>query len=151
VQPVSHAGLLRWESFAAWVGCTVITLVMVLSSVVAIIRGDPIAVQGETSFDMEPGYVEILLNGLATPVVCGLLLAVGALWWLRLPEEFDEPEDEPVRGPRHWRPAPAQDANVDDIVLDGVEVVEPVERLHPRSDADDGSTPSGYDDYFRRL
>jgi hypothetical protein len=56
-----------------------------------------------------------------------------------------------VREPHRWRPAPAQDANIDDLTLDGVELIEPVERLQPRGGSDDGSTASGYDDYFRRF
>ena len=47
--------------------------------------------------------------GSAVPVLCLLLLSVSALWWLRLPVEFDAPEDEAeeaVREPRRWRPAP---------------------------------------------
>jgi hypothetical protein len=91
------------------------------------------------------------------------------LWWLRLPAEFDDEDGEDrldEAGPaaaegdsaprprprRSWRPAPAPDANLDDIVLDGVEQIEPVERLHPReTGGGDGSTSSGYDDYFRRF
>ena len=56
-----------------------------------------------------------------------------------------------MREPRRWRPSPAPDANVDDLTLDGVELIEPVERLHPRDGVGDGSTGSGYDDYFRRF
>ena len=43
-----------------------------------------------------------------------------------------------MREPRRWRPAPAQDANVDDLTLDGVELIEPVERLQPREGATTG-------------
>jgi hypothetical protein len=36
-------------------------------------------------------------------------------------------------------------------VLEGVEYIEPVERLKPRVVHGDGSTSSGYDDYFKRF
>jgi hypothetical protein len=154
-QPVSHASLLRWEGFAIWSAVLLLTLSFVSSTAVGLIRGDPNAPQddGTITFDPGPGTTEVLLVGLAQPVVCLLLLGVVAIWWLRLPEEFDEPEDEPVREPHRWRPAPAQDANIDDLTLDGVELIEPVERLQPRdgSSSGDGSTASGYDDYFRRF
>jgi hypothetical protein len=150
-QPVSHASLLRWEVLSLWVVALLLDVALVLASVVGLVRGDPNAPdEGTITFDSGPSATEQLVGGLATPVVCLLVLGVSAIWWLRLPEDFDEPEDEPVRAPRRWRPAPAQDANVDDITLDGVELIEPVERLHPRDDAD-GSTTSGYDDYFRRF
>lgn len=150
--PVSHAAVLRWEAFSVWVAVALLNLLLVLSSVVGLVKGDPNAPEdGTITFDGGPSATEQVLSGLATPIVCLLLLAVAALWWLRLPEEFDEPEDEPVREPRRWRPAPAQDANVDDLTLEGVELIEPVERLHPRDGGGDGSTASGYDDYFRRF
>lgn len=154
-QPVSHAGLLRWETFAVWVAAVLLNLVFVVSSAVGLVRGDPNAPSADSetvTYDPGPSTTEQLLNGLAMPVVCLLLLALVAIWWLRLPAEFDEPDDEqPVREPRRWRPAPAQDANIDDLTLDGVELIEPVERLHPRTSSGDGSTASGYDDYFRRF
>jgi hypothetical protein len=102
------------------------------------------------------------------PVTALLLLAVAALWWLQLPAEFDEEVDPAVaaaraeadgdttssrprpRARRSWRPAPAQDANVDDIALEGVELIEPVERLRPR-EGGSGATSSGYEDYLRRF
>lgn len=151
-QPVSHASLLRWEVLCVWVGAVLLNTVFVLASVVGLVKGDPNAPEdGAISFDTGPSATEQVLSGLATPLVCLLLLAVSAVWWLRLPAEFDEPEDEPERQPRRWRPVPAQDANIDDLTLEGVELIEPVERLHPRSAGGDGSTASGYDDYFRRF
>jgi hypothetical protein len=152
-RPVSHASLLRWEVLAIWVLAVLLNMGLVLSAVVAVVRGDPNAPgQGVVTFDGGPGFTELLLSGVTLPVLCLVLLAVAALWWLRLPVEFDEPADEPVREPRRWRPAPAQDANTDDLTLEGVELIEPVERLHPRVRGDaDGSTASGYDDYFRRF
>ncbi len=72
--------------------------VFVLASVVGLVKGDPNAPEdGAISFDTGPSATEQVLSGLATPLVCLLLLAVSAVWWLRLPAEFDEPEDEPER------------------------------------------------------
>jgi hypothetical protein len=152
VRPVSHAALVRWEVLSIWVVAVLLNTAFVLASVVGLAKGDPNAPEGDTiSFNTGPSATEQVLSGVATPLVCLLLLTVSALWWLRLPAEFDEPEDEPGREPRRWRPAPAQDANIDDLALEGVELIEPVERLHPRSAGGDGSTASGYDDYFRRF
>ncbi|GAA2168782.1 hypothetical protein [Pedococcus bigeumensis] len=155
-QPVSHASVLRWEVFGLWSVVALGSLAMVLSVVVALFRGDPNAPPDDGSIRIEtgPGITEVLAAGATLPVLCLLLLAVSALWWLRLPVDFEAPEEEPetaVRRPRRWRAAPAQDANVDDLTLDGVELIEPVERLHPRERDGDGSTASGYDDYFRRF
>jgi hypothetical protein len=151
-QPVSHASLLRWEAFAVWLAILVLNVCFVLSTTVALFRGDPSQAEaGSITFNSGPSTTETLLVGLAQPLVCLLLLGLAAIWWLRLPGEFEEPEDEPVREPHRWRPAPAQDANIDDLTLDGVELIEPVERLTPRPGSGDGSSPSGYDDYFRRF
>lgn len=181
-QPVGHAALLRWEVFAVWLAAAVFNLCMVLASAVGLFRGDPNAPETDTEvFNTGPTPTEQVLGGLAMPVICLLLLGLSAIWWLRLPEDFDELDDERddkrdggadtgtdagtdagpdtgrdserMRGSRRWRPAPAQDANVDDITLEGVELIEPVERLHPREGgrSGDGSTASGYDDYFRRF
>jgi hypothetical protein len=151
-QPVSHAGLLRWETFTVWIAALLLTLAFVVSSAIALVRGDPHAPDAETvTYNPGPSTTEQLLSGLAMPAVALLLLALAAIWWLRLPVEFDEPDDEPAREPRRWRPAPAAKANVDDLTLDGVELIEPVERLQPRTSTGDGSTASGYDDYFRRF
>lgn len=152
-QPVSHASVLRWEVFALWVAAALHALVVVAAVVVALIHGDPTAPEeGTVTFNPGPGFTEVLLSGATLPVLCLLLLSVSALWWLRLPVDFEAPDEvveKPVRQPRRRRPAP--DANVDDLTLDGVELIEPVERLHPRDVGGDGSTASGYDDYFRRF
>jgi len=152
-QPVSHASVLRWEVFAVWVVAVLHSVVVVVAVVVALVHGDPNAPEdGTVTFDTGPGFTEVLVSGATMPVLCLLLLAVSALWWLRLPVDFEAPDDEPekaARVPRRRRPAP--DANVDDLTLDGVELIEPVERLHPRDGDDGGSTASGYDDYFRRF
>ena len=151
-RPVGHAALLRWEVFAVWVATVLLNVCLVLATTVGLVRGDPNAPdEGTITYNPGPGATEQLLTGLATPVVCLLLLGLAAIWWLRLPEEFDEPDDEPEQEQRRWRPAPAKDANIDDLTLDGVELIEPVERLQPRAGTDDGSTASGYDDYFRRF
>ena len=107
--------------------------------VVALVRGDPNAPpdDGVVRIDTGPSIIEVLAAGATLPVLCLLLLSVSALWWLRLPVDFEAPDEEPdpsVRRPRRWRPAPAPDANVDDLTLDGVELIEPVERLHPRDE-----------------
>ena len=153
-RPVSHASLLRWEVFAVWGAATLLNLVLIAAVVVALVHGDPNQPEdGTITVSAGPGFVEVLLSGSTIPVLCLLLLSVAALWWLRLPAEFEGSDEEPdgvVKEPRRWRPGPAPDANVDDLTLDGVELIEPVERLHPR-DGDDGSTGSGYDDYFRRF
>ena len=153
-RPVSHASLLRWEAFSVWVVATLLNLVVLAAVVVAVVRGDPNSPEetpGTITIDTGPSFVDVLASGATLPVLDLLLLSVSALWWLRLPVEFEAPEDEPAHEPRRWRPPPAPDANVDDLTLDGVEMIEPVERLHPRDGDDDGSTASGYDDYFRRF
>lgn len=154
-QPVSHASLLRWELLAVWAMVALLNLSFVLATVVALVHGDPNDPEtGAVVFGEGPGFTTVLLTGASVPVLCLLLSSVAALWWLRLPAEFDAPEEEPdkaVREPRRWRPSPAPDANVDDLTLDGVELIEPVERLQPRDRTDEGSSPSGYDDYFRRF
>ena len=152
-QPVSHASVLRWEAFCVWAVAVLLNLLVVAAVVVALWRGDPNspeATPGVITIETGPSFIEVLVSGATLPVLCLLLLSVSALWWLRLPAEFEAADDEPVHEPRRWRPAPAPDANVDDLTLDGVELIEPVERLHPRG-GDDGSTSSGYDDYFRRF
>ena len=151
-QPVGHAALLRWEILAVWVAAVLLNVCLVAATTIGLVRGDPNGPDpGTVTYDAGPNTTEQLLNGLPMPVLCLLMLGLAAIWWLRLPEEFDEPDDEPVREPRRWRPAPAQYANIDDLTLDGVELIEPVERLQPRTSTGDGSTATGYDDYFRRF
>ena len=83
-----------------------------------------------------PGFTELVLDGLDRPGASACSSwRCAALWWLRLPVEFDAPDEEPRRrrrGAAALAPAPAPDANVDDLTLDGVELIEPVERLQPR-------------------
>lgn len=156
-QPVSHAALLRWEVLAVGAMVTLLNLSFVLATVVALVRGNPSDPDTGVVYGQGPGFTTVLLTGVTVPVLCLLLSSVAAIWWLRLPLEFEVPDegpDEPdrsAREPRRWRPSPAPDANVDDLTLDGVELIEPVERLHPRDGGGDGATGSGYDDYFRRF
>ena len=72
----------------------------------------------------------------------------------------DGPRDRAVgaargRVPRRSAPTPRQRRQADRedvLLLDGVEQIEPVERLTPRdSGRDDGATSSGYDGYFRHF
>ena len=155
-QPVAHSALLRWEVLALWAVVVLLNLFLVSAAAVGLVRGDPNAPDDDTvTYYGGPNATEQVLNGVAVPIVCLLLMGLSAIWWLRLPEEFDEPEAEQdgerARERRRWRPAPAQDANIDDLTLDGVELIEPVERLQPRGGGSDGETASGYDDYFRRF
>jgi hypothetical protein len=152
-QPVSNSALLRWEVFVVWTSATLLTAALLASLVVGLVKGDPNQPPaGTVTFDTGPGAAAQLLTGAAAPAVGALLLATVALWWLKLPAEFEEPTGEPAGANRARRQAPAPDANTDDIALDDVELIEPVERLRPRRGADgDGSTASGYDDYFRRF
>ena len=172
VRPVSQARLLRWEVAAVGGLQLVMSLLHTVGWVVAGFAKDPYGQEGTitegdrvTTVDVYngPSQLENALMSIGLPLTSLVLVAVAALWWMRLPAEFDA-EDEtgelaadgaaagsaPTR--RRWRPAPAPDANLDDIVLDGVEQIEPVERLRPRDDGHgDGSTSSGYEDYFRRF
>ena len=154
-QPVAHSALLRWEVLAVWSVVVLLNLFLVAAAAVGLVRGDPNAPDDTVTYYGGPNPTEQLLNGLPIPIICLMLMGLSAIWWLRLPEEFDEPDGEPdgerARERRRWRPAPAQDANIDDLTLDGVELIEPVERLQPRGGSSDGSTASGYDDYFRRF
>lgn len=162
-KPVSNAGLLRWELLVGWSAVALLVLVRVLTTAVAMFGHDPNRSQDP---NVVYGYQgpSLVAQGVAIlvwPVAAGAVLTVAALWWLRLPQEFDEPEEDAAqrearqaaaeRRARLHQPAPS--ADLDDIVLDGVEQIDPVERLEPRHRVlgDGGSTSSGYDDYFRRF
>lgn len=161
-KPVSNAGLLRWELLVGWSLATLLVLVRVVTTAVAMFGHDPNRSQDP---NVVYGYQgpSLITQGVAIlvwPVATGALLTVAALWWLRLPSELEEPEEDVVgrearraaaeRRARLHRPAPS--ADLDDIVLEGVEQIDPVERLEPRRGSrGDGSTSSGYDDYFRRF
>ena len=177
VRPVSQARLLRWEVAAVGAAMTLVSLFVTLAWVLVALTDDPFRprgtiTEGGTSVDVDiyngPGRLETALMGVGLPVVALVILAIAALWWVRLPRDFEDEAqvaaaadvagvplatagDGPRPAPRRsWRPAPAPDANVDDILLDGVEQIDPVERLHPRDDGE-GATSSGYEDWFRRF
>jgi hypothetical protein len=161
--PVSNARLLRWELLVGWAVAALFVVLRIVTTGVAMFGHDPNRSDDPNivSYGYQgPSLVEQGLAILVWPVAAGAVLAVAGLWWLRLPAEFDEPEeDQAQREARRLaaerkalthRPAPS--ADLDDIVLDGVEQIDPVERLEPRRGSfGDGSTPSGYDDYFRRF
>ena len=64
----------------------------------------------------------------------------------RAEERGDHPKRRPVPSARERRQADRDDV----LLLDGVEQIEPVERLTPREPGS-GDGSSGYDDYFRRF
>lgn len=160
VRPVDNARVLRWEVLVVGAATGLLSLGTTLMWVVAMVRPNPYDT-GSTdpdtvTVDQGPSMVETGLANLGIPLTSLLLVAIAALWWTRLPSEFEEVPQAAVDGasPRHkrsWRPAPAPDADAEDILLDGVEQIEPVERLRPRDAGGDGSTGSGYDDWFRRF
>jgi hypothetical protein len=157
VESVSNAPLLRWELLVG-LGLTALFLLpLLVAPVLAMFGDDPFTSSepGVVSGYAGPGLLEQSVSALAWPVAVMALLAICGLWWMRLPTEFEEPaEDEAARlarAERLKRRRPAPTAEVDDIVLDGVEYIEPVERLEPRTLRGDGSTTSGYDDYFKRF
>ena len=180
-RPVSHARLLRWELLALGAAQLLVALVGVVASVVSMFTRNPFETApdpGTVTVWTGPGPVELGLVGLGPSVATAAVLAVAALWWVRLPAEFEEDEadeadavDEVIgaerdgrvaepaaasdgaRGPRRRRAgrrSPVPGGGVDDaIVLDGVEEIAPVERLTP-VEGGDGSSASGYDDWLRR-
>lgn len=160
--PVSNARLLRWELLVGWSVAALFVLLRVVTTVVAMFGHDP---NRSNDPNVVSGYQgpSLVENGLAIltwPVAAGAVLTAAALWWLRLPADFDEPEEDQLQREAR-RLAADQRArthrslttnDLDDMVLDGVEEIDPVERLAPRrSSHGDGSTTSGYDDYFRRF
>jgi hypothetical protein len=161
--PVSNARLLRWELLVGWAVAALFAVLRIVTTGIAMFGHDPNRSEDPNivSYGYQgPSLVEQGLAILVWPVAAGAVLAVAGLWWLRLPAEFDEPEeDQAQREARRvaaerkaltQRPVPS--ADLDDIVLDGVEQIEPVEQLEPRRRPfGDGSTASGYDDYFRRF
>jgi hypothetical protein len=160
-KPVENARVLRWEVLAAGLATALYCLGVVLLAVVVVFGDNPFDAQqpGVVNGYRGPSLLERSIGVGALPLAALVMVAAAGLWWLRLPVEFDEEAEEagnaggtkdteepkPRRG---WRPLPAQDANRDDFALDGVEVIEPVERLHPR---DDDGTGSAYEDYLRRF
>jgi hypothetical protein len=138
-----------------------------------IVRGDPNApADGVVSYGPGPGFGAQQLAQLPVPLACAVLLSVVWLWWLRLTEEEDGVDAEDGAGaaddvrpgdsgqhpeltsagrPPRRRAAAGDADDLEPIVVDEVEQIAPVERLTPREDRSDGSTASGYDDYFRRF
>lgn len=171
VRPVSHARLVRWELLALGAVQLVVALVGVAASVVSMFTKNPFETTpdpGTVTVWTGPGPVELGLVGLGPSVATAAVLVVAALWWVRLPAEFEEdevaaPDEDSVsdaddgstvrdgadagrRRPRRARPSRGGE---DAIVLDGVEEIAPVERLSP-VEGGDGATASGYEDWLRR-
>jgi hypothetical protein len=164
--PVANARILRWEWLVLFGLLALMALLITLVGVLALFGDDPFRSDDPSvvSGYQGPGLVAQVLANLAWPVATLALLAPSGLWWLRLPDEADEVDEADTAdegldldgrtrvtqrsGGRDEEAArPDQDA----IVLDGVEHIPAVERLEPRpSLRGDGSTSSGYDDYFRR-
>ncbi|WP_156400048.1 hypothetical protein [Phycicoccus sp. Soil748] len=159
--PVTNARVVRWEWLVLWGVQALVALGLVALGVLALFGDDPFSSDDPSvvSGYQGPGLVAQVLGNLAWPLASLVLLAPSGLWWLRLPAEFEEPEGDRATGERTRRagaePAGAwtvERARDDDaIVLDGVEHIPAVERLEPRpSGRGDGSSASGYEDYFRR-
>jgi hypothetical protein len=160
--PVENARVLRWEVLATGALAATYCLAVVLLAVAATFGDDPYRSQepGVVSGYRGPTLLERALGVGALPAATVVLLGAAALWWLRLPTDPDDlrrdaggataataaaAAGEPVDA----RPGVAgQDGAGDGLPLDGVEVIEPVERLRPR---DDGGSSSAYDDYLRRF
>jgi hypothetical protein len=158
--PVEHARILRWEVAAVWCALALATVLVALPPVVGLVRGDPDEPpEGVVTYNPGPGYTVMQLASLPLPLVCAVLLALVALWWVRLPADFDEPEEvlgpagtEGRAGTREPLPRDRDAEGLGPIVVDEVEQIEPVERLVPRERAPgDGATTNGYEDYFRRF
>jgi hypothetical protein len=173
VRPVSHARLLRWELLALGALQLLVALVGVASSVVSMFTRNPFETApdpGTVTVWTGPGPIELGLVGLGPSVATAAVLVVAALWWVRLPAEFEEDEvaaldedsvvtdegdgsgvrDAAYAGRRRpRRRVPAGGGGDDAIVLDGVEEIAPVERLSP-VEGGDGATSSGYEDWLRR-
>lgn len=162
--PVAQAGVLRWEVGALLVASLLSELLALAAHTVAAFTTLPFGTPDEKWHHLAAGG--------AMPVAGSLLLALVALWWWRLRAEAGdlgaaaargdgrERPGEPDEWPHGWTPAFEEDvARLDDLdgfgSLDGelarAERIDPVRRddaITPRSA--DGSTSSGYDDYFRR-
>ncbi|QGN56861.1 hypothetical protein [Nostocoides sp. HKS02] len=152
VRPVSNLRILRWELLVVWALTALVTLTLVVVNALALFGDSPYSSSDPSvvTSNPGPGIVEQAIGGLSVPVATSLLLAAVLLWWLRLPRDPDDPDEPALARRRRHRPEPA--AEPDALVLDGVEQIEPVERLHPRAGgAGDGATASGYDDYFRKF
>jgi hypothetical protein len=92
VRPVSHARLLRWELLVLGAAQLVVGLAGVGVSVVSMFTTNPFEGTPDPSTITVwtgPGPVEQGLVGLGPSGVTVLLLVVAALWWARLPAEFE--------------------------------------------------------------
>jgi hypothetical protein len=155
--PVANARIVRWEWLVLFGLLALVALVVVVVGVLALFGDDPFRSDDPSvvSGYQGPGLVAQVLGNLAWPLASLALLAPSGLWWLRLPEELEEPADEEVQGAPVERPSRSDTAGAgvveDAIVLDGVEHIPAVERLEPRSSGrGDGASPSGYEEYLRR-
>jgi len=155
--PVANARIVRWEWLVLFGLLALVALVVVVVGVLALFGDDPFRSDDPSvvSGYQGPGLVAQVLGNVAWPLASLALLAPSGLWWLRLPAELEEPDDEEVQGAPVERPgrSDTNDAGAagDAIVLDGVEHIPAVERLEPRSSGrGDGSSPSGYEEYLRR-
>jgi hypothetical protein len=96
VRPVEHARLLRWELLVLGAAQLVVGLLGVVASVVSMFTANPFAPTPDpatVTVWTGPGPVEQGVVGLAPSGVSVLVLVVAALWWARLPAEFDEEDD----------------------------------------------------------
>ena len=157
--PVANARVVRWEWLVLFGLLALVALVVTLVGVLALFGDDPFRSDDPSvvSGYQGPGLVAQVLANLAWPVATLALLAPSGLWWLRLPDEVVEVDGQDPHGrPEATQRSGDRDSEEsrpdrDAIVLDGVEHIPAVERLEPRpSLRGDGSTSSGYDEYFRR-
>ena len=172
-RPVSYARFLRWELLTLGAAQLLVALAGIAASVVSMFTRNPFETApdpGTVTVWTGPGPVELGLVGLGPSVATAAVLVVAALWWVRLPAEFEADEvvalDEGSVGLGAGDASAAQDgadagrrrprrrvlsgSGADDaIVLDGVEEIAPVERLSP-VEGGDGPTASGYEDWLRR-
>jgi hypothetical protein len=150
-QPVSQARILRWEALGAGLAAGLLALLhVVVLVVVGLFGGESMGGPGFVG----PDLMSQVFTSAPWPIASLLVVVTAAVWWLRLPAEFEDlPGEQPVRGPGDAEDEAVVDrAIADDSPFGGpVEQIEPVERLHLRErPGSDGSTVSGYDDYFRR-
>lgn len=162
-QSVSHARLLRWEVLGTWTMAVAVVVVLVLLNTVAMFGDNPYASNDPSVISgyAGPGLVEQAAMGLSWPVSAALVMAAVGFWWLRLPADSDAgPPAETEAGglPRsreRHEVEPVGAAGEDRLVLEDVEVIEPVEARWPERSAGDGATEgataNGYEDYFRRF
>ena len=164
-RPVENARLLRWELLALWASALLVALVVVGLHVLALFGEDPYQPSDEPTpvlpdDSYQPTMIVQLLSAAAWPVAGALVLLVSAVWWLRVPRDLESDDDGEEQGEGSLQesheagPSARQrrQADRDDVLLlEGVEQIEPVERLTPRESGGGDGTSSGYDDYLRRF